>query len=145
MKGTRNLGLVARLGLVALLALLTAGFAGAREKECVGDFTLTSETHWGRAVLPAGHYTFELDITNDLTTIRSPNRTVFVRSLVHNPDNRLHSSALILVSRGRKRIVQALQLAGQERVFLYAVPKETPEERAQGPVQVQRVPVTVAG
>lgn len=144
MKGTRNLGLVARLGLVALLALLTAGFAGAKPRECVGALTLTSEVRWGRAILPAGHYTFELDITNDLITINGQNGAAIVMSLVHDTDNHLDSSAVILVSRGGKRIVRALQVAELKSVFLYSVPKETPEERAQGPLQIQRVPVNVA-
>ena len=145
MKVTLNSRLVTLLGMVALVALLIPSIAGAKEKECVGDFTLTSATRWGRAVLPPGNYSFELDVINDLITIRGQNRTVMVMSRGHASDNRLESSALILVSRGRKDTVRALHLAGQKAVFLYAVPKESPEEIAQGPAFIQRVPVTVSG
>lgn len=145
MRQARGSRLLTLLGLAALLALLTAGFARAYQKQCVGEFTLTSEIRWGRAVLPPGNYSFELDVTDDLIVIRGEKQAVIIRSLVHDTDTHLQSSALILVSRRGKATVRELGLAGQKVVLLYGVPKESPEEVAQGPLIIQRVPVTING
>lgn len=145
MRQARGSRLLTLLGLAALLVLLAAAFARAYPNQCGGHFTLTSETRWGQALLPPGDYSFEIDLTNDLITIRGGKQTVTIMSQVHDTDTHLQSSALILVSRGRRGTVRALQLAGQKVVLLYAVPKENPEEVAQGPLIIQRVPVTITG
>ena len=143
MKGIRSSKLAGLLGAVVLATLLNAGVA--RAQKCIGDFTLASEIRWGKAILPPGHYTLELDTPNDLTTVRGQNGAVMVMSQTHDTDARLESSELILVSRGRKPTVRELRLASLKAVFLYAVPKENPEEVTQEPVQIHRVPVTVDG
>lgn len=145
MKSIRSSKLAGLLGAVVLATLLNAGVA--RAQMCVGDFTLTSETRWGRAILPPGHYTFEMDSTNDRITIRSQDRrvAVMVISLGHAMATQLKSSELILVSRGRKPTVRELRLNPLEEVFSYAVPKENPEQVAQAPSVVQSVPVTLSG
>jgi hypothetical protein len=144
MKGIRNLRVMGISGALAVATFLTAGFAGARPRQCVGDFTLTSETRWGTAILPAGHYTFELDEAADLITVRGQNRAVIFVSR-HDEDNRVDSNALILASRDGKHVVRALRLAQGKKVFFYAVPKETPKAVAQDPVMIERVPVTISG
>jgi len=136
--------LLGSVGVVALVSFLTAGFAGAKPRECVGDFTLTSETRWGTAILPPGHYTFELDEANDLITVRGQNRAVIFVSR-HDEDNRVDSNALILASRDGKHVVRALRLASERKVFFFAVPKETLKAVAQGPVLIERMPVTLNG
>jgi len=145
MTGMRNLRPVGLLGVLVLAALLTASFASAQQRELLGHFTLTSETRWGLAVLPPGNYSFELDLTHDLITVRGQHRATMIMSATHDTDTRVKSSALILVSRRGRDTVRALQLAGQKVVLVYAVPKETREELAQGPTIIQRVPVTISG
>lgn len=58
MNWARRLKLLTKFGVAALAlgALATSGKAQAYQ----GKFTLPSETHWGRATLPAGDYTFVL-------------------------------------------------------------------------------------
>jgi hypothetical protein len=145
MRGIRNLTGVGLIGALVLAASLTASFASARQGDFLGHFTLTSETRWGQAVLPAGRYTFELDLTHDLITVRGQHRAAMIMSATHDTDTRVKLSALILVSRRGKATVRALQLARDNVVLLYAVPKETREELAQGPTMIQRVPVTING
>jgi hypothetical protein len=144
MKVMRNLRVMGLLGAMVLAALVTAGAASAK---CIGHFTLSSETRWGDAILPPGHYTFELDGTNDLITVRGQKRAFMVMAWNHDDitDKDAGSSALILVSRGGKRTVRALRLAPEKEVFFYAVPKETPKVVAQGPVLIERVPITING
>ena len=145
MKGIRNLRVMGLLGTMVLAALLTAGLASAKEKEFVGNFTLTSETRWGNAVLPPGDYSFELNLTTDLITVRGQKQTVMIMSQVHDTDAHVESSALILVSRSGKRVIRALQLASDKVVLVYPIPKENREEVAQGPVLIERVPITING
>lgn len=137
---------LALLNVLAFAVLLVAGLAAARERECVGSFTLTSETRWGTAILPPGRYTFELDATKDLINVRSQTgKVVMVMSQTHDRDTRLQSSALVLVSRGGRASVRALRLAPLKAVFLYPVPKERSENVARTPLLIQGVPVMATG
>jgi hypothetical protein len=62
---------------VLLLSLLSSTVVPmtAHADEVRGAFTLAAETHWGRAVLPAGYYTFSLATHGAMPTllIRSAN------------------------------------------------------------------------
>jgi hypothetical protein len=62
---------------VLLLSLLSSTVVPmtAHADEVRGAFTLTAETHWGKAVLPAGYYTFTVATQSSLPTllIRSAN------------------------------------------------------------------------
>ena len=62
---------------VLLLSLLSSTVVpmAAHADEVRGAFTLTAETHWGKAVLPAGYYTFTVATQGSLPTllIRSAN------------------------------------------------------------------------
>ena len=55
----RHLKLLTKLG-VAALALGALATNGNAQNAYRGKFTLPVETHWGRATLPAGDYTFTL-------------------------------------------------------------------------------------
>src|SRR5262245_42087845 len=59
---------------ILVLALTVVAPAAAHAQEYVrGKFTLTSETHWGPAVLPAGDYQFSFDSSSfpNVVTVRS--------------------------------------------------------------------------
>lgn len=143
MKDARNSRLVALLGFV-LVSFLTVGIARAQERVSKGNFTLTSAVRWGTALLPAGNYSFELDLTNDLITVRGSHRAVMIMSMVHDTDRHVESSALILVPRNGIRTVRALEFAPQKVVVLYAIPKETTKRKeiAREPTKFQCVPVS---
>jgi hypothetical protein len=145
MKKARDSNLMALLSLAALALVLTPGFASADGNHGLGNFTLASETHWGKAVLPPGNYSFEIDLTNDLITVRGQKQTVMVLAQVHDTDTQLKLSSLVLVSRGGKRIVRALRLADQKVVVLYPVPQRNREELVQEPTIIESVPVTING
>lgn len=144
MKRVFSSKLTGLLGAVVLATLLNAGVA--RAQTCAGNFTLTSETRWGMATLPPGHYTFELD-SDDLIIVRSPGLKAAVMVMSETRDTGTHamSSELVLVSRGRKDAVRELRLAAPGAVFTYAVPKANREQVAQAPLVAQLVPVAVNG
>ena len=143
MNGMRISRLAAVFSFVAFVALLGAGLANAAPRDCTARFTLTSQVSWGAVTLPPGHYSFDLDITNDVITIRGRNRALVVMSLEHHEVNKLESSALILVSRAGMGTVRELQLKLDRRslIFTYPVPKPNREELAKGPAVIERVPV----
>src|SRR3974377_762565 len=63
MNRNRSFSLVKTLVLVVGALCLSAGLATA-QSAMKGEFTLPSEIHWGRAVLPAGQYSFDLTSTH---------------------------------------------------------------------------------
>jgi len=141
MKGKVTPWILKSLGFFALLAVLGAGLSNATPRDCVGKFTLASATQWGTVNLPAGDYSFELDVTNDLIVIRGQKRNVAIMSLEHHEASHLESSALVLVSRAHRKVVSTLELRAQGLIFTYPVPRDVREEVAKGPMTIEHVPV----
>lgn len=59
----QHLKLFTKVG-IAALALGALATSGKAQNAYQGKFTLPSETHWGRATLPAGDYTFVMSSAN---------------------------------------------------------------------------------
>ena len=142
MTHTRTSTLI-RVVFLALLATATSvGLLGAEDSK--GTFTLPFEVRWGTAVLPAGDYSFQLDNTHYIVTLRGENRAAMVLSPTHRIDNQLSSSALIIVRHGKRGTVRALRLAEQRQVFTYALPRGERPMLAQAPELIQRIPILFA-
>ena len=56
---------------VVLFSIIAGAFAANAQTSFHGTFQLTSETRWGKAVLPAGHYSLTLDAFQSLVMIHS--------------------------------------------------------------------------
>ena len=69
MRSIRNLAPEKLLLLVVLSICQIPGVANAQSTNLQGRFHLPSEAHWGQAVLPAGDYTFTVDLTKDATPL----------------------------------------------------------------------------
>ena len=63
MNTNRSFSLVRILALAAGVLCLSASLASA-QSAMKGEFTLPFEVHWGKAVLPAGQYSFNLPTTS---------------------------------------------------------------------------------
>jgi len=131
---------------VVLLALLTAvasvGLLSAEDSK--GTFTLPFEVRWGKAVLPAGDYSFKIDNTNYVITIRGENLAAMVLSPTPSPNKHAGSSELIIARQGKQGTVRALRLAEQNVVFSYPALRGEPPMLAQTPELLQRVPILFA-
>ena len=137
----------ATLYAAVLLAGCLFGSPANAQSDFQGNFTLQSETHWGRAVLPVGDYvlTFTHDNMPPMLVIRDAKSRLVVayESVDIRERSTKGESALLISTRGKQRVVQSLQIAELGQMFVYdrAVrPGRTVEEARQ----TQVVPVLVA-
>ncbi len=142
---TRN---ATRLTLFAAALLATILFAGSAnaQSQFKGKFTLQHETRWGKAVLPAGHYTVTFDshlshllVVRDAKTLRA----VAYEPCNNRQDSGEGGSALLIGSRGSQPVVHSFRVAELGETFVYdpALANRSAVEEAR---QTQGVPVIVA-
>jgi hypothetical protein len=133
------------------MALAMAGlFVGvASAQDFAGTFTLPCDVQWDQAVLPAGSYTI---IHNpfpfaDYMTIRGEKgAAVMVKSLSQSGlAERSGKNTLTLVRRNGRAVVSSLRLGELAREFSYPQPKSEHPVMAEGPVLIQRIPISVRG
>jgi hypothetical protein len=142
MKRNKGLSFVRNLVMAVGAVCLTAGLASA-QSAMKGEFTLTSEVHWGRAVLPAGQYSFDLVSTQAPEMIRVRGEGVNVMLMAQAVGDRPipTDSALVLVRQGDNKVVRSLRLAPLGISLYYPSPKNQTASVAQVPEVTQRVPV----
>ena len=146
MKSTRSLKSVRIQLLAVLAAALSASLASAQNYE--GKFTLPFEAHWGKAVLPAGDYTFRVNPSEPpcMVSVSHGRQIVaFILTSATSKGEVAGSSALIAVRSAGSYSIRALQLAEPGMVLEYGPPKAERQILAQQPVLFQRVPVMAAG
>jgi hypothetical protein len=131
---------------VLLAACLFGSLANA-QSDLQGKFTLHSETHWARAVLPAGDYvlTFTHDNLQPMLVIRDAKSGLIVafESLAIREDSTGRESALVINVKGHQRVVQSLAIAEVGERFVYESAR-THRREAEEARQTQVVPVLVA-
>jgi hypothetical protein len=106
--------------------LATSLFAGtANAQSFKGKFTLTHETHWGQAVLPAGDYLLSFDnhISN-LLVVRDAKsgRGVAYEPINNRQDSKAGGSALLIGTRGSQQVVHSFRVAELGETFIYDRP-----------------------
>jgi hypothetical protein len=146
MKSTRSLKSVRILLLAVLAAALSASLASAQDYE--GKFTLPFEARWGKAVLPAGDYSFRVNASQIpcMVSVSQGRQTLaFILTSDTTRGRVAGSSALIAVRSAGSYRIRALQLAEAGVVLEYMPPKAERQMLAQQPVLFQRVPVIAAG
>lgn len=146
MKTNRSRSLVQTLVLVTILCW-SASLAAA-QSAMKGEFTLPYEAHWGRAVLPAGDYTFDLSSARapQIIVLRGQGGTVLVMAQgTKDLPSPTEDSALVLVRSGGNHIVRSLRLGPLGTSLYYAPHKGEPVGVAQAPELIQRVPVHISG
>jgi hypothetical protein len=111
------------LGLAGMC--LNAGFLGAAD--LTGSFTLPIQTHWGSAVLPAGHYTFTLDDATLNGHIRVTQGTDPVATVMAQGMSTTGFSGASSMLIGGDR-VRSLHLAPVGLTYEYAIPRKEKRE-----------------
>jgi hypothetical protein len=134
-----------RLFAVALLA--TCAFAAsANAQSFYGKFTLPSDTHWGKNVLPAGNYTMSLNSQTNVALIRSADgNTVGFTPIPIEASSKKGATALMVMVRGNERIVRSLNLPALGVSLIYTPATSAEREILAKADQVQSVPVITAG
>lgn len=138
----------AKLTLFAAALLATSLFAGTANAQSAikGKFTLQSETHWGKAVLPAGRYLLTSDShLSNMLVVRDAKsgRTVAFEPITNKQNSGKGESALLIGTRGSQRVVHSFRVAEFGETFVYdpALAHQSAVEEAR---QAQAVPVVVA-
>lgn len=122
-----------RLALLLALIAVFALTAGAQTFN--GQFTLTHEINWGKAVLPPGDYSYRLNRMTDMQSLmitvwgRNGNEvsaTIMPQSYAERPVNYAEYDQtidnLIIFREGNMRTVRALQLGSMNLTIFYPVP-----------------------
>jgi hypothetical protein len=96
----------------------------------IGTFTLTGETHWGKATLPAGEYTFKVESSSSfpLVIVRSVSGTTAAMVFPETqsmPDSTAHAG-LVLDKKDGETYVKSLYVKEIGLVFQYGAPKKKP-------------------
>jgi hypothetical protein len=119
-----NVRFSARLGLLlaAFVALCVVAIPASARPSLKGTFTLTHEARWGKATLPAGEYSLEVDQTTQMLLIRDArsNKPIAleVYTLYRTDDNaRNRDSKLVIAVRANERVVCSAWLAGLGEVL----------------------------
>jgi hypothetical protein len=144
MKAIRFTDWLRVLILAGFVACLTGGVASAQDFS--GKFTLPFEARWGSAILPAGDYSFTMDMARApfLAKIRGENGTVLVLAQSVSDRSIAAQNELILVPRAGKYTVRALNLAGVGLVFTYGISegRQITLARNNEPILYRRVRVS---
>lgn len=142
MNSNRSFNLVKTIAMAVGALWLSAGLASA-QSQVKGEFTLPFEIHWGRAVLPAGHYSFDLRSIQapEVIQVRGENVNVLLMAQATSDRPLPTDSALVLVRHGDSSVVRSLRLAPLGISLYYALPKGEAQTVAQVPGVIQHVPV----
>ena len=138
-----------RFTLFAAALLASALFARPAHAQSgiTGKFTLSYETHWGRAVLPAGEYqlTFVRNNEGSMLLIQDAKsrRAVAFEPANVREDSREAGSALLIGTRGKQHVVYSLTIADLGESFVYQRPAAHNRELEEAR-ETQAVPVFVA-
>jgi hypothetical protein len=146
MKRSQSFNLVKVMLLAVLAAGLSTGLASA-QNVIRGKFTLPFEARWGADVLPAGDYTFDLNVAKQpcIVTVRQGDRSMALAmaNFVERGATSGHS-ALITVRTGGKYQIWTLHLAEAGLTLDYTPLKPERPILAQAPQLIRRVPVLMA-
>jgi hypothetical protein len=124
---------------VLLLSLLSSTVVptAVHADEVRGAFTLTSETHWGKLLLPAGYYTYSLATNTAMPVIliRSANGNLagFVGAISETDTTDKDRSALTIETKGNLSVITALHINDAGVILHYGVPADAIETAAKAP------------
>jgi len=114
---------------ILLLSLLSSTVVpmAVHADEVRGAFTLTSETHWGEAILAPGYYTFTLSTRTAMPVVllRSANGDLARFIVAHSESTTQEKSpnALTIETLGRTSVVTALHVSDEGLILHFATPE----------------------
>jgi hypothetical protein len=129
---------------VVLLTLVAGAIAANAQTSFQGKFQLTSETRWGKAVLPAGLYSFTMDSVQSPIVIHSENgkTSAMARAEVSN-QAAFGGSYIVITGSGSDRQVRSMNLPQMECSLVFTPLTERERETLYAQAS-QTIPVQVA-
>jgi len=150
MKSNRGPTLIGYLVLAALA--LCSSTARLSAEEWKATFSLPVETRWGGTVLPAGDYCLRFnDAVNNPMQLQQGTQNIAMLLVWNRETPRTPAkSQLLIVGKGKTATVHILYIAELGTAFHFYVPERYEVytqliARADEPVFIQRIPVTVSG
>ena len=151
MKSNRGRTLIGYLILAGLAVCFSAARLGAEDFRAT--FSLPFETHWGGAVLAAGDYSLLFDTTASSRPMLLQRGDVNIAKIAPLNLEEIVSPAksqLLVVREEKRATVHILYFAQPRTAFHFKVPESYEVytrllTRADKPVLIQRIPVTVSG
>lgn len=138
---------MAKTLMLAIAALCWSASLATAQSAARGEFTLPSEVRWGRAVLPAGHYSFDLtsDHPPEIIRVSGEGKHALIMAQGTGDFQPSTDSALVLVQNGDGLVVRSLRLGPLGITLDYAAHKGERKAMAMAPERTQPVAVTVSG
>jgi len=150
MKTNRSQTLVRYLIFTCLAVCFSAALLSAEDWRAT--FSLPFETQWGETVLPAGDYSLRFkDAGYRPMLLEQGTRFIaFLPVLTNETPRTPAKSQLLIVREGNRATVHILYIAELGTAFHFDVPERYEVytqliARADEPVFIQRIPVTVSG
>ena len=136
-----------KLAVAAAIAVgLSVGSASAQTL-VKGTFTLPYEVHWGKAVLPPGHYSITIDsargpalVSNTLTGQVS----AFVTARALGDATKGQPTALLITKMENERFVRSFNWREGNKSFIYRALTETERTRLGSASEPVAVPILMA-
>jgi len=127
-----------------LLTLVAGAVAANAQTYFQGKFQLTTETRWGKAVLPAGQYSFTMDSVQSPIVIHSEDgkTSAMARAEVTNQPA-LGGSYIVITGSGRERRVRSMNLPQVECSLVFKPLTERERETLDAHAS-QTIPVQLA-
>lgn len=131
MKSTREMRMVLSLASI-IIAAGSLGAAEAGAPDIAGNFTLPFQVLWQRAILPAGTYTFTMDLTNPVgrLAIRQGTKTIALVVLQGKSDASTHDKSSMQIASDR---VRSLHLAPLGVTYFFPAHRNGREVVARAP------------
>jgi hypothetical protein len=107
-----------------LFVVVLGALAANAQSVLHGKFQLTSETHWGKAVLPAGEYTFTIDSVAGPVVIQAVNGKAAAMAMAQTNSNAAPGGSYIVVTADRQVRSMNLPQLGVSLVFKPLTPRE---------------------
>lgn len=130
---------------VVLLSLIAVAVAANAQSSLHGKFRLTSEARWGKAVLPAGEYTFTINSAQSPIVIQSVDGKVSaMAAALSSVDAAPGDSYILITGSGNDRQVRSMNLPqlASSLVFKPLTPREremlSAKAHATVPVQIAK-------
>jgi hypothetical protein len=128
---------------VVLFTLVAGGVAANSQTLFHGKFQLTSETRWGKAVLPAGQYWFTMESAQSPIAIHSEDGKVSTLAKAEVNDLAAGGSYIVVTGAGSDRQVRSMNLPQLECSLVFKPLTERERETLYAHAS-QTIPVQVA-
>jgi hypothetical protein len=136
-----------KLAVAAAIAVGLSVSSASAQTLVKGTFTLPYEVHWGKAVLPAGHYSINIVdarkpalVSNTLTGQGS----AFVMTRAIGDVMKGQPTALLITKMDNERVVRSFNWREGNQRFIYRALTETERTRLGSASELEAVPILMA-